>query len=308
MIPVHPQDRLLLGMEWEGFIYIDKALPFGLRSAPLIFTAVADALQWIMQRKGVSYVDHYIDDFITAGRKQSEECSNNFTIMHEICEATGTPVEAAKSESPTPVIGFLGIELDSEDMESRLPAEKLKRLVQTLSEWRGKKACRKRELLSIIGFLSHACKVIRPGRTFLHRLIDLSTKVNDLDHFVRLNQTARSDLEWWFYFAKQWNGRAMIYRRQKDYCQGTMVSDASGGWGCGAFFLDKWFQLEWAGNLEGAHITIKELVPIAIAAAVWGPEWSGQNIKVKCDNAAVVAVLNSGSSKDPDVNGLLPLS
>ena len=115
MIPVHPQDRLLLGMEWEGFIYIDKALPFGLRSAPLIFTAVADALQWIMQRKGVSYVDHYIDDFITAGRKQSDECSKNFTIMHEICKATGTPVEAEKSESPTPVIGFLGIELDSEE-------------------------------------------------------------------------------------------------------------------------------------------------------------------------------------------------
>ena len=236
MIPVHLQDRLLLGMEWEGFIYIDKALPFGLRSAPLIFTAVADALQWIMQRKGVSYVDHkvinvvYIDDFITAGRKQSEECSKNFTITHENCEATGTPVEAAKSESPTPVIGFLGIKQDSEDMEIRLPAEKLKRLFQTLSEWRGKKACRKRELLSIIGSLSH-CKVIRPGRTFLHRLIDLSTKVNDLDHFVRLNQTARSDLEWRFYFAKQWNGRAMIYRRQKDYCQGTMVSDASGGWG-----------------------------------------------------------------------------
>ena len=139
----------------------------------------------------------------------------------------------------------------------------------------------------------------------MRRLIDLSTKVNDLDHFVRFNQTARFDLEWWFYFAKQWNGRAMIYRRQKDYCQGTMVLDASGGWGCGAFFLDKWFQLEWAGNLEGAHITIKELVPIAIAAAVWGPEWSGQNIQVKCDNAAVVAILNSGSSKDPDVMHLM---
>ena len=82
MIPVHPQDTLLLGMEWEEFIYIDKALPFGLRSAPLIFTAVADALQWVMQKRGVSYVDHYIDDFITAGKGGSDECSKNFAIMH----------------------------------------------------------------------------------------------------------------------------------------------------------------------------------------------------------------------------------
>ena len=33
---------MLLGMEWEEFIYTDKALLFGLRSAPLILTAVAE--------------------------------------------------------------------------------------------------------------------------------------------------------------------------------------------------------------------------------------------------------------------------
>ena len=38
-IPVYPQDRLLLGMSWGGRIYVDKTLPFGLRSAPLLFSA-----------------------------------------------------------------------------------------------------------------------------------------------------------------------------------------------------------------------------------------------------------------------------
>jgi len=97
----------------------------------------------------------------------------------------------------------------------------------------------------------------------------------------------------------------MMYRRWKDLVQGVLVSDASGGWGCGAFFQDSWFQLEWAGNLEGSHITIKELVPITIAAAVWGPKWLGQNIEVKCDNAAVVAIINLGSCKDPEVMHLM---
>ena len=41
-IPVHPDDRPLLGMRWGGQFYVDAVLPFGLRSAPLIFTAVAD--------------------------------------------------------------------------------------------------------------------------------------------------------------------------------------------------------------------------------------------------------------------------
>lgn len=47
-IPVHPQDRHLLGMQWKGEVFVDMVLPFGLRSAPLLFTAVADALQWVM--------------------------------------------------------------------------------------------------------------------------------------------------------------------------------------------------------------------------------------------------------------------
>ena len=120
-------------------------------------------------------------------------------------------------------------------------------------------------------------------------------------HFVRLSQSVHLDLEWWFQFAKQWNGKAMIYRRPKELAQGLLVSDASGSWGCGAFFCDKWFQLEWAGNLKNTHISVKELVPIT---AIWGPEWSMESIEVKCNNAAVVAVLNSGSNRNPE-SGLL---
>ena len=44
-IPVSPLDRRYLGMQWGGNFYIDAALPFGLRSAPLLFTALANAVQ-----------------------------------------------------------------------------------------------------------------------------------------------------------------------------------------------------------------------------------------------------------------------
>ena len=39
MVPVHPEDCRLLGMRWDGKVFVDKTLPFGLRSAPLIFSA-----------------------------------------------------------------------------------------------------------------------------------------------------------------------------------------------------------------------------------------------------------------------------
>ena len=40
-IPVAPQDRHLLGFRWKEKVYIEKVLPFGLRSSPLIFSATA---------------------------------------------------------------------------------------------------------------------------------------------------------------------------------------------------------------------------------------------------------------------------
>ena len=44
MVPIHPEDQHLLAVRWRGTVFIDKHLPFGLRSAPKIFTTVADVL------------------------------------------------------------------------------------------------------------------------------------------------------------------------------------------------------------------------------------------------------------------------
>ncbi len=43
LVPIHPDDRYLMGMEWRGSVYVDKCLPLGLRSAPLLFSAMDDA-------------------------------------------------------------------------------------------------------------------------------------------------------------------------------------------------------------------------------------------------------------------------
>ena len=63
-VPVHPEDRWLLGMLWEGQLFVDTVLPFGLRSAPKLFTAVADAVEWIAKLRGIQPLFHYLDDFL----------------------------------------------------------------------------------------------------------------------------------------------------------------------------------------------------------------------------------------------------
>ena len=46
-------DQWLAGMIWRDALFIDTALPFGLLSAPKIFTALADAAEWIERRRRV---------------------------------------------------------------------------------------------------------------------------------------------------------------------------------------------------------------------------------------------------------------
>ncbi len=305
MVPVHPDDRHLLAVQWEGQTYIDKVLPFGLRSAPLIFTAVADALQWIMAKRGVYPVFHYLDDFITLGQSSSPQCQCNLEGIIQVCRDTGTPLEEDKCQGPAQAITFLGIELDTLSMEIRLPQEKLDRLRKLLAEWGGRKAGKKRDLLSLIGYLQHASKAVRQGRSFLRRLITLSTVVKNLDSFVRLNVSARSDILWWSLFAAQWNGTSMLVRFDKANPQVSVTADASGTWGCGAYEGSRWLQYEWPHHMEASHISIREMIPIVMSAALWGHSWLGKSVRFWSDNSSVVALINAGSSRENSLMHLM---
>ena len=153
LIPVHPADRPLLALAWKGSIYVDGMLPFGLRSAPKIFTAVADALEWILRAQGVRHIDHYLDDFVTFGPSNSDECGIALATIRAICAELGVPLAMEKLEGPTHCLTFLGIELDTQAGVLRLPQEKLTRIESALGQWLHKKSCTKRELESLIGTL-----------------------------------------------------------------------------------------------------------------------------------------------------------
>ena len=87
----------------------------------------------------------------------------------------------------------------------------------------------------------------------------------------------------------------------------VLTSDASGSWGCGAYWGSRWFQLPWSATacLIDINIATKELIPIVVAAALWGKMWSGQVVCSRCDNEAVVAVINKRTSRDADLMHLL---
>ena len=131
----------------------------------------------------------------------------------------------------------------------------------------------KRELQSLAGHLNHACKVIRPGRRFLRGVFGLLSQFHRRDHMIRLNAAFRTDLEWWHVFASSWNGVSLMWGDRAQAPSIEIWSDASGTWGCWAWWNVDWFQIEWMDwpAFANASIAAKELLPITVAAAVWGP-------------------------------------
>ena len=270
LLPVHPADRHLLAMEWNKHLYIDTCLPFGLRSAPKLFNILADFVTWIAEERGVSLSLHYVDDFLTMGPASSTLCQENLTTFQHVCHELGIPLALEKIEGPATSLTFLGIVLDTYRMEIRLPADKLQRIQKELLRWLGRKKATKKEILSLVGLLQHATKVVKCGRTFVSRMYWTAARVRELTFYVRLNKDFRSDLHWWHTFLNSWNGLSFLRctgpGKPPDHC---IQTDASGAWGCGAFFEGKWFQSPWSPDWLPCNIMAKELVPIIFSCGVW---------------------------------------
>lgn len=304
IVPIHPSDRGLLGLEWNGSLFVDTTLPFGLRSAPKIFNAIADAAQFISIQEGIQYMTHYLDDFLILGRTE-EECGKNLALFQKVCNKLGIPLAPEKTAGPSTVLEFLGIIIDTRNLTIRLPDRKKRDLQQIIAELTSRKSATKEELQSLAGKLQHATKVVKPGRCFIRTAYELASLRKRAHDPVRITRELKTDLAWWSTFLNQWQGTSLMWDHLHHLPEVIVFSDASGSWGCGALSAHSWIQHQWQPEIGNISIAHKELVPIVIACFLWGRQWSGKVVQFYCDNEAVTLMLKDLSSKEKGLIHLL---
>ena len=118
MVPVHQEDRLLLGMKWKNKIWLDTALPFGLRSAPNLFNLLADCLQWIFQKHIPGTVIHYLGDLLFISAPNTKECGSSLRQAVSKRHDLGVRISLGKIEGQATQLSFLGILLDTDRLKS----------------------------------------------------------------------------------------------------------------------------------------------------------------------------------------------
>ena len=211
-----------------------------------------------------------MSDYFTCGSPNTMECAANLTIMSYTCNYLGFGIQRNKFVYPTTVMEYIGIEIDTIAMQLRITQERLDEIMIQLSQWKQRSSCTKREILSLVGKLSFVSRVVRPGRTFVRRLIDLSKTARYLHYRIHLTKAARADIRWWELYLPTWNGISVFYDASwTSNIDISMWSDAS-DWGMGACYNNSWIYERFNDHLKCHSIAWRELYALVKAAATWG--------------------------------------
>ena len=114
--------------------------------------------------------------------------------------------------------------------------------------WHTRESCTVTELQSLVGTLSFAAKVVRPGRIFLRRILDLLAATNVIDsRRITLGRGFRADLRWWRQHMRAWNGVSVLYELDWQSAKGSIIelnTDACEV-GAGAVCGTHWWSHKW---------------------------------------------------------------
>ena len=200
---------------------------------------------------------------------------------------------------------FLGIEIDTNAMELRISDDRLQEIICDLQLWKYRVSCNKRELLSIIGKLMFVSRVVRAGRTFVRRMIDMSKCVKHLHHKITLDNSMKADIQWWIEYLPTWNGVSVMYDTiWSSNINLHLWSDASDV-GIGGYFDGRWLAAPLTDHIKRQTIAWRELYALVVALSTWSQHIQHKRILFYIDNAAIVHIINNGCSKNKDLMTLV---
>lgn len=302
IVPVRPADSAALGFRWRGRAYADLRLPMGCASSSRIFQSISDALVWIAQNKfGAGPIVSVLDDFLFIGGSQ-QECARSLDGFLAMCRDLAIPICEDKTVQPCQSLTFLGVILDVQRGELRLPADKLEQARASVAKLLSRRKAALRLVRECAGLLSFACVAVPLGRPFLRRIFDLCRGVSRPHHRVTITRESRLDMRAWLLFLEQFPGRSILSHRRWLLDPGLILeTDASSSVGLGAICGDDWLLGTWPASLRGASICVLELVAVAVAVHVWRERFAHRCVLVRSDNSAVVACISSQSSRSPDM-------
>jgi Reverse transcriptase (RNA-dependent DNA polymerase) len=230
-VPVASEHQKFLRFVWRGNFFQYVCLPFGLCSAPRVFTKILKPVIAWLRAQGIRLVI-YLDDFLLMA-ETIPLLLKHLDLAAGILRFLGFLINEKKSVfSHSQRIEFLGTVIDSNLLSFSLPLSKVAKVTRWCEKALGAQKLSLRQLASILGNFSWAIPTVPFAQAHFRNLqrfyISESRKCSgDLNQVVLLPAAAKIDLKWWQSNLPLFNGKAMM----PDEPDMVIYSDASlKGW------------------------------------------------------------------------------
>ena len=209
-VPVADNYRKYLRFEWASRLYEYTCLPFGLTSAPWIFTKLFRPVLAYLRQRGVRCL-MYLDDKLLLGNSP-EEVKENFDLCQKLITSLGFTINWKKTvQQPTQTIEFLGFIINSIDMTLSVSREKLNSLITECKRLLSNPLTTLKNLSHVIGLMTSVTLAVLPAPLHYRKLQFQKNEALARHHSykspIQLNQESLEDLLWWCGHLKRWNGR-----------------------------------------------------------------------------------------------------
>jgi len=289
-IPIAPRSRKYLRFVILGRVYQFRALPFGIASAPLIFTRVMGALANYAHRHGVR-VHMYLDDWLIRSLSR-DSLLRDTQFLLDLCLHLGLNVNFPKSRlTPQQDFVFLGIQFQTVPFLCRPTEDRFCRLLLIIRSFLRRPALPARLWMKLIGSLTSMATQVPLGA--LHRrpvqlwFLTHWNASRSLSSRVPVGPPVRRALRWWSLRAHVLVGQTLLQFSP----QVTAYSDASLlGWG--SHLDSSTASGSWPPLYRSYAINWLELKAIQHGLLHFAPTLRGQHVLWMCDNRTAVAYIN----------------
>ncbi|KAL7299668.1 hypothetical protein TKK_0007426 [Trichogramma kaykai] len=290
-IPLHNESRKYVRFCYLGKLYQFVALPFGITSAPYIFTKIMKCVIRTLRGKGFTSVI-YLDDYL-AIEESFEKCQENINETIKLLESLSFIINYEKSDLvPAQQCRFLGMMIDTNKFCISLPDEKKDNILKLIKSLLHSKVCTIRDFAKVIGKLVATCPALDYANLYIkelerEKIIQLIFNDDCYNKKMQISKIVKNDLHWWVDKLENGHSRKLHDSR----FQITIFTNASlSGWG--ATDGNKQIHGHWSESEKSRYINYLELLAIKKALVELIARRRDVRVLLRVDNTTAISYIN----------------
>lgn len=303
MVPIADEHKKLLRFPYRGSIYQFNCLPFGLSSAPWVFTKTTRPAVTTLRELGLRMII-YIDDMLLMAESE-QMLRDQVTGLVYLMENLGFVINHKKSQvGPSQEIEFLGFLINSQTMELKLPGNKIKTIRSEARNLLASERLSAQVLSRVLGKMNAATQAIAMAPLFYRHLQtalrEATRESQDYSTEITLPPEAKEELRWWVEHFTQWNGRSLLVHNPSMVIE-TDASDR--GWGavCNEIRTGG----PWTPQEREMHINCREMLAASLAVKCFAKDKTSLHILLKMDSMSALSYINKrGGTISPELTYL----